>query len=57
MENDGLVLTCILCPGHLQVPGCVRIPTIFLETDISHERRRLTSGLLQRSGQHPRRDW
>ena len=44
MENYGPVLTCILCTGHLQVAGCVRIPTIFPDSAIRHRRARLISG-------------
>jgi hypothetical protein len=43
-ENDGLVLTCIVSTGHLQVAGCVRIPTIFPDTAITRKRARLTYG-------------
>jgi hypothetical protein len=38
------VLTCILSTGHLQVAGCVRIPTIFPDTAITRKRARLTFG-------------
>lgn len=43
-ENDGLALTCIVSTGHLQVAGCVRIPTIFPDTAITRKRARLTRG-------------
>jgi hypothetical protein len=44
MENNRLLLTCTLSTGYLQVAGCVRIPTIFLDIAIRHGRAQLTFG-------------